>query len=130
MPAPTGPSRPPEPAGPVVTMCVDWLRPRDGNATMDMDVTEELRIGHGPGLPGVARRQRSWWRRPRALVLVLGMASLGLLLGGCGSGARTGALPSVRVQVGGPEGGDSMSVGVQLLLLLTVLSLVPAILMM
>jgi flagellar biosynthetic protein FliP len=97
---------------------------------MDMDVNEELRIGRDPGPPGVARRQRSWWRRPRALVLVLGMASLGLLLGGCGSGARTGALPSVKVQVGGPEGGDSMSVGVQLLLLLTVLSLVPAILMM
>jgi flagellar biosynthetic protein FliP len=97
---------------------------------MDRDVSEELRINHGPGLPGVGRRQQSWWRRPRALVLVLVMASLGLLLGGCGSGARTGALPSVRVQVGGPEGGDSMSVGVQLLLLLTVLSLVPAILMM
>ena len=97
---------------------------------MDRDVIEELQINHGPGLPGVGRRQQSWWRRPRALVLVLGMASLGLLLGGCGSGARTGALPSVRVQVGGPEGGDSMSVGVQLLLLLTVLSLVPAILMM
>jgi flagellar biosynthetic protein FliP len=63
-------------------------------------------------------------------VLVLGLASIGLLLGGCETGAKTGALPSVRVQVGGPEGGDSMSVGVQLLLLLTVLSLVPAILMM
>ena len=69
-------------------------------------------------------------------MLVLGMASLGLLLGGCSAGARTGALPSVRVQVGGAGGpsgaetGDSMSVGVQLLLLMTVLSLVPAILMM
>jgi len=60
---------------------------------------------------------------------VLGLAGLGQLLGGCGTGSRTGALPSVRVRVGGPEGGDSMSVGVQLLLLLTVLSLVPAILM-
>jgi flagellar biosynthesis protein FliP len=60
------------------------------------------------------------------------MAGLGLMLSGCGSAtaARTGALPSVRVQVGGPEGGDSMAVGVQLLLLLTVLSVVPAILMM
>jgi len=67
-------------------------------------------------------------------MLVLGMASLGLLLGGCSSGSHTGALPSVRVQVGGgaggAESGDSMSVGVQLLLLMTVLSLVPAILMM
>src|SRR4051812_7783746 len=97
---------------------------------MDRDVNEELQIGRDSGLPGAARRQRSRWRRPRALVLVLGMASLGLLLGGCGTGAKTGALPSVRVQVGGPDGGDSMSVGVQLLLLLTVLSLVPAILMM
>jgi flagellar biosynthetic protein FliP len=97
---------------------------------MDRDVNQELGINHAPGLPGVARRQQSWWRRPRALVLVLGMTSLGLFLGACGSGARTGALPSVKVQVGGPEGGDSMSVGVQLLLLLTVLSLVPAILMM
>jgi flagellar biosynthetic protein FliP len=69
-------------------------------------------------------------------MLVLGMASLGLLLGGCSAGGHTGALPSVRVQVGGAGGaagadtGDSMSVGVQLLLLMTVLSLVPAILMM
>jgi flagellar biosynthetic protein FliP len=61
---------------------------------------------------------------------VLGLAGAGLLLGGCGTGTGNGALPSVRVQVGGPEGGDSMAVGVQLLLLLTVLSLVPAILMM
>jgi len=107
-----------------------------------MDVNQELRIDHGTA---VTRRQTtntttastlrtnhqvSWWRRPRALLLVLGMAALGLLLGGCGTSTHSGALPSVRVQVGGPEGGDSMSVGVQLLLLLTVLSLVPAILMM
>jgi len=67
-------------------------------------------------------------------MLVLGMASLGLLLGGCSSGGQAGGLPSVRVQVGGgaggADGGDSMSVGVQLLLMMTVLSLVPAILMM
>jgi flagellar biosynthesis protein FliP len=63
-------------------------------------------------------------------MLVLGMAGVGLLLGGCGTTGNNGAMPSVRVQVGGPEGGDSMSVGIQLLLLLTVLSLVPAILMM
>ena len=92
-----------------------------------MDVNEELRNRHGR--EAVARRRGSW-ARARALLLVLGLASIGLLLGGCGTGAKTGALPSVRVQVGGPEGGDSMSVGVQLLLLLTVLSLVHAILMM
>src|SRR5262249_10277268 len=121
---------------------VDRLQPQGRERCKDMDVNQELRIGHGSA---VTRRQTtntttastlqtgqrvSWWRRPRALVLVLGMAALGLLLGGCGPGTQSGALPSVRVQVGGPEGGDSMSVGVQLLLLLTVLSLVPAILMM
>lgn len=84
----------------------------------------------GRGCTAVVGRRGSWTQRPRALLLVLGLAGLGLLLGGCGTGTGTGALPSVRVQVGGPEGGDSMSVGVQLLLLLTVLSLVPAILMM
>jgi flagellar biosynthetic protein FliP len=93
-----------------------------------MDVNTERNNGHGR--EAVARRRGSW-ARARALFLVLGLASIGLLLGGCGTtGAKTGALPSVRVQVGGPDGGDSMSVGVQLLLLLTVLSLVPAILMM
>jgi flagellar biosynthesis protein FliP len=92
-----------------------------------MDVNEELRNRHGR--EAVARRRGSW-ARARALLLVLGLATIGLLLGGCGTGAKNGALPPVRVQVGGPEGGDSMSVGVQLLLLLTVLSLVPAILMM
>ena len=84
----------------------------------------------GHGCTTVVGRRGSWTQRPRALLLVLGLAGVGLLLGGCGTGPGTGALPSVRVQVGGPEGGDSMSVGVQLLLLLTVLSLVPAILMM
>jgi flagellar biosynthetic protein FliP len=94
----------------------------------DMDVNEELRMGRG--CTTAVGRRGSWARRPRALLLVLGLAGVNLLLGGCGTGSGTGALPSVRVQVGGPEGGDSMSVGVQLLLLLTVLSLVPAILMM
>ena len=84
----------------------------------------------GHGCTTVVGRRGSWTRRPRALLLVLGLAGVGLLLGGCGTGTGSGALPSVRVQVGGPEGGDSMSVGVQLLLLLTVLSLVPAVLMM
>lgn len=86
----------------------------------------------GRGCTTAAGRRGSWTRRPRATLLVLGLAGIGLLLGGCGTGSGNGngALPSVRVQVGGPEGGDSMSVGVQLLLLLTVLSLVPAILMM
>jgi hypothetical protein len=90
-----------------------------------MDVNEEL--NNRRGTPAVARRRRSWTTRPRAALLVLGMAGVGLMLSGCGTtGSRTGgALPSVRVQVGGPEGGDSMSVGVQLLLLLTVLSLCP-----
>ncbi len=92
-----------------------------------MDVNEELRITHGR--EAVARRRGSW-ARARGLLLVLGLASVGLLLGGCGTGSSSGAMPSVRVQVGGPEGGDSMSVGVQLLLLLTVLRQVPAILMM
>lgn len=109
-------------------MVEDWLQPRDGTRK-DMDVNEELQVRRSA--PAVARRRRSWTTRPRALVLVLGMAGVGLMMSGCGTtGAKTGALPSVRVQVGGPEGGDSMSVGVQLLLLLTVLSLVPAILMM
>ena len=94
----------------------------------DMDVNEELEIDRG--CTTVVGRRRSRWRRPRALLLVLGLAGAALVLGGCGTGPGNGALPSVRVQVGGPEGGDSMAVGVQLLLLLTVLSLVPAILMM
>jgi flagellar biosynthesis protein FliP len=93
-----------------------------------MDVNQELEIDRG--CTTVVGRRRSCLRRPRALLLVLGLAGIGLLLGGCGTGTGNGALPSVRVQVGGPEGGDSMAVGVQLLLLLTVLSLVPAILMM
>jgi flagellar biosynthesis protein FliP len=93
-----------------------------------MDVNEELDIDRG--CTTVVGRRRSCWRRPRAALLVLGLAGVGLVLGGCGTGTGSGALPSVRVQVGGPEGGDSMAVGVQLLLLLTVLSLVPAILMM
>src|SRR5262245_19347454 len=123
----TGTCRPDEIAGAVVTVSRNRLQPRDGNGE-DMDVNTERRIGHGR--EAVARRRGSW-ARARALFLVLGLASIGLLLGGCGTtGAKTGALPSVRVQVGGPDGGDSMSVGVQLLLLLTVLSLVPAILMM
>lgn len=95
---------------------------------MDRDVNAELHASHGRD--AVAAWRRRSWGRPRATLLVLGLAGLGLMLGGCGTGPRTGALPSVRVQVGGHEGGDSMSVGVQLLLLLTVLSLVPAILMM
>jgi flagellar biosynthetic protein FliP len=93
-----------------------------------MDVNEELEIDRG--CTTVVGKRRSCWRRSRAALLVLGLAGVGLLLGGCGTGTGNGALPSVRVQVGGPEGGDSMAVGVQLLLLLTVLSLVPAILMM
>jgi flagellar biosynthetic protein FliP len=64
----------------------------------------------------------SRWRR------LLPLLVLGLLLG-AGCSARGEALPSVRVQVGAGEG-DTLALGVQLLLLLTVLSLVPAILMM
>jgi flagellar biosynthetic protein FliP len=50
-----------------------------------------------------------------------------VLLAGCTGQAES--LPAVKVQVGTGQG-DSLSLGVQLLLLLTVLSLVPAVLMM
>lgn len=69
--------------------------------------------------------------RVRTVGLLLVLAALTLLLGGCsGTGSRQSeGLPSVRVQVGGTEG-ESMSVGVQLLVMMTVLSLAPAILVM
>jgi flagellar biosynthesis protein FliP len=51
-----------------------------------------------------------------------------VFLAGCASNGASAA-PSVQVRVGSGEG-DNLSLGVQLLLLLTVLSLVPAILMM
>ncbi|MCC6177602.1 MAG: flagellar type III secretion system pore protein FliP [Chloroflexi bacterium] len=76
------------------------------------------------------RGRTSRWRRLRTLGLGFALAALPLLLGGCAGARGDSGMPSVRVQVGGPDGGDSMSMGVQLLLLLTVLSLVPAILMM
>src|SRR5215212_8469674 len=50
---------------------------------MDRDVNEELHAGHGRG--AVAARRRRSWGRPRATLLVLGLAGLGLLLGGCGA---------------------------------------------
>ena len=62
---------------------------------------------------------------PRRLGLAL--LALPLLLGGCTS--QSDSLPSVSVQVGSGQG-ESLTMGVQLLLLLTVLSLVPAVLMM
>ncbi len=55
------------------------------------------------------------------------IALLTLLLTGCSGSNQT--LPSVQVQMGSGQG-DTLTLGVQLLLLLTVLSLVPAILMM
>ena len=69
------------------------------------------------------RTARPRWQ-PR---LVLALAGLALLLSGCTGRGET--LPSVRVQVGSGQG-DELTLGVQLLLLLTVLSLVPAVLMM
>jgi flagellar biosynthetic protein FliP len=62
------------------------------------------------------------------MAAALGLALLLLPLTAC-SGKSGDSLPSVRVQVG-QGGGDSLTLGVQLLLLLTVLSLAPAILMM
>jgi flagellar biosynthetic protein FliP len=55
------------------------------------------------------------------------LALAATLLSGC-SGASSG-LPSVNVQVGSGQG-DSLTLGVQLLLLLTVLSIAPAVLIM
>lgn len=66
-------------------------------------------------------RSRVLW----LLLLVLGP----LLLSGC-TGGTGESLPSVRVQVGSGGQGESLTLGVQLLLLLTVLSLVPAVLVM
>jgi flagellar biosynthesis protein FliP len=66
-------------------------------------------------------------RRIRALVLIV-LAAAAAGLSGCTSGAGQ-TLPSVQVQVGQGQG-DQLTLGVQLLLLLTVLSLVPAVLMM
>jgi flagellar biosynthetic protein FliP len=55
------------------------------------------------------------------------LALLAVLAGGCSGGQQ--GLPSVQVQMGSGQG-DQATMGVQLLLLLTVLSLVPAVLMM
>ena len=66
--------------------------------------------------------------RLRRLLPVPAFALVAAALSGCtGAGAQT--LPSVQVQVGQGQG-DQLTLGVQLLLLLTVLSLVPAVLMM
>ncbi len=65
--------------------------------------------------------------RLRRLGPVLGLAALAVLAAGCTSAQQ--GLPSVQVQVGSGQG-DQATMGVQLLLLLTVLSLVPAVLMM
>jgi flagellar biosynthesis protein FliP len=67
-------------------------------------------------------------RAPARRRLGLALAGLALLAAGCTG--KADSLPSVRVQVGSGQGGDSLTLGVQLLLLLTVLSLVPAVLMM
>jgi flagellar biosynthetic protein FliP len=66
-------------------------------------------------------------RFPR-LIALAAVAVLGAALSGC-TGAAGQTLPSVQVQVGQGQG-DQLTLGVQLLLLLTVLSLVPAVLMM
>lgn len=79
-----------------------------------------------PGQPAVPRPVTRL--RFRRFASAAALAGTGLLLGGCG--AQGAGVPSVRVQVSSAEGGDSLSLGVQLLLLLTVLSLVPAVLMM
>lgn len=71
---------------------------------------------------GAARASRG-----RMLLAGLSVGVLVLCAGCAGRGGDT--LPSVRLQVGNGEG-DSLTLGVQLLLLLTVLSLVPAVLMM
>lgn len=63
----------------------------------------------------------------RSLPRWIALLGLTTLVTGCASTGE--ALPSVQVQVGNGQG-DTLSLGVQLLLLLTVLSLVPAILMM
>ena len=69
-------------------------------------------------------------RRARLVALLLGVALLALT--GC-TGAATGATtldaPGVRLQVGGQDGGGNAGI-LQLFLLMTVLSLVPAILVM
>src|SRR5947207_3591082 len=66
--------------------------------------------------------------RLRRLLPVPAVALVAAALSGCtGAGAQT--LPSVQVQMGSGQG-DQATMGVQLLLLLTVLSLVPAVLMM
>jgi flagellar biosynthetic protein FliP len=65
--------------------------------------------------------------RVRRLGAAVGLAMLALLAGGCAGGQQ--GLPSVQVQMGNGQG-DQATMGVQLLLLLTVLSLVPAVLMM
>lgn len=82
-------------------------------------------MGHVTTTPPAARGRS----RFRTFGILAALAGLTLLISGCGALRGGDAVPSVRVQVGGPQG-DGMSMGVQLLLLLTVLSLVPAILMM
>jgi flagellar biosynthetic protein FliP len=66
--------------------------------------------------------------RVRRLGAALALALFAVLAGGCASGQE--GLPSVSVQMSNGQGGDQATMGVQLLLLLTVLSLVPAVLMM
>lgn len=67
-------------------------------------------------------------QRIRRFIPIAGIAVVAASLSGC-TGAGAQALPSVQVQVGQGQG-DQLTLGVQLLLLLTVLSLVPAVLMM
>jgi flagellar biosynthesis protein FliP len=80
-----------------------------------------------PTTPLVAKTVSRTSGRARRLGTALGLALLAVLAAGC-SGGQEG-LPSVQVQMGSGQG-DQATMGVQLLLLLTVLSLVPAVLMM
>jgi flagellar biosynthetic protein FliP len=59
--------------------------------------------------------------------LLLGLIGIALALSGCAAQGDT--MPSVQVQVGQGQG-DNLTLGVQLLLMLTVLSVVPGILIM
>src|SRR2546422_9666811 len=67
-------------------------------------------------------------RRIRRLIPIAAIAVLAAALSGC-AGAAGQTLPSAQVQVGQGQG-DQLTLGVQLLLLLTVLRLVKAVLIM
>ena len=77
-------------------------------------------------------RAGSRFRSPRTLLLVFGLSTL--LVSGCAAAGATGGAttldtPGLRLELGGPATGNNSTV-LQMFLLLTVLSLVPAILVM